>query len=140
MWLKLSVTPWELRRIPFPVASGGNTDLGEKMTKFLDPAQTVIDLREAVRLLEEGTWNQGYDFDGRGAMCAFGAIRRAVGDDLPTCSTQTRDRASNAGRAFYRVIGADIVTYNDVEGRTKQQMIRAMQTVASAIEENPSRA
>lgn len=140
MWLKLSVTPWELRRIPFPVALGGNTDLGEKMTKFLDPAQTVVDLREAARLLEQGHWIQGYDFDGHGCMCAFGAVRRAVGDDLASCSTQTRDRASNAGRAFYRVIGADIVTYNDAEGRTKNQMIRAMQTVASALEEDPRRA
>lgn len=108
--------------------------------KFLDPAQTVIDLRKAVEILEAGNWGQGYDFNGQGDMCAFGAIRKAVGDDLPTCTTLTRDRASNAGRAFYRVIGADIVTYNDVDGRTKQQMIRAMQTVANALEEDPRRA
>lgn len=110
------------------------------MESFLNPAQTVTDLRKAVEILEAGHWTQGYDFDGHGGMCAFGAIRKAVGDDLPTCSSHTRDRASNAGRAFYRIIGADIVTYNDVEGRTKSQMIRAMQTVASAIEEDPRRA
>ncbi len=110
------------------------------MEPFLNPAQTVLDLREAARILSEGHWIQGYDFDGQGGLCAFGAVRRAVGDDLPTCTTQTRDRASNAGRAFYRVIGSDMVTYNDTEGRTKQQMIRAMQTVASALEEDPRRA
>lgn len=110
------------------------------MEPFLNPAQTVADLRNAADILAMSEWNQGYDFDGSGAMCAFGAIRRAVGDDLPTCSAQTRDRASNAGRAFYRVIGRDIVTYNDVEGRTKSQMIRAMQTVASSVEEDPRRA
>lgn len=110
------------------------------MEPFLNPAQTVTDLRKAVEILEAGHWTQGYDFDGHGGMCAFGAIRKAVGDDLPTCSSHTRDRASNAGRAFYRVVGADIVTYNDVEGRTKHQMIRAMEHVAAAIEENPRRA
>lgn len=110
------------------------------MEPFLNPAQTVADLRNAADILKLGTWGQGYDFDGSGAMCAFGAIRRAVGDDLPTCSTQTRDRASNAARAFYRFFGEDIVIYNDTDGRTKAQMIRALETVAAAVQEDPRRA
>lgn len=110
------------------------------MERFLNPAQTVEDLRNAASILTNSPWGQGYDFDGKGAMCAFGAIRRAVGDDLPTCSTQTRDRASNAARAFYRFFGEDIVTYNDADGRTQAQMVRALETVAAAVQEDPRRA
>ena len=107
------------------------------MEPFLNPEQTVADLRNAADILAMSQWSQGNDETG---IDAFEAIRQAVGDTLISRSTATRDRASNASRAFYRVIGADIVTYNDVEGRTKQQMIRAMQTTASAIEEDPRRA
>lgn len=108
--------------------------------KFLDPAQTIEDLRKAVALLEQGAWIQGYDFDGKGGMCAYGAIRKAVEDDLPTCTPLTRDRASNAGRAFYRVMGVDIVGYNDTEGRTKHQVIRALETVIETLQKDPRRA
>jgi hypothetical protein len=110
------------------------------MEPFLNPAQTIADLRKAADILAMGTWIQGYDFDGKGGMCAFGAIRKAVGDDLIICSTQTRDRVSNAARAFYRFFGEDITAYNDTDGRTKEQMIRAMQTVAAAVQEDPRRA
>lgn len=109
---------------------------------FVDPKQTIQDLVDAVELLKSGmvTWIQGYDFDGKGGRCAFGAIRSAVGDDKPTQSSMTMERASNAGRAFYRVHGEDIVTYNDTDGRTKSQVIRAMETVIDALRKEPGRA
>ena len=132
---------------------------------FLNPAQTVEDLRKAADYLAAHPWGQGHDYrDDTKAVCAFGAIRTVIGGlvvdpraeygyrdiDIPsrypvdsaeaTQALRLRTRASNASRAFYRVIGSDITAYNDVEGRTKEQMIRAMQTVASAIEEDPRRA
>lgn len=108
---------------------------------FIDPAQTIQDLTDAVDYLHTHGWVQGYDFDGKGGCCAFGAIRGVTGDDNPQfVSELTRERCSNAGRAFYRVMGEDIVTWNDVEGRTKFEVIRALETVANALREDPSRA
>lgn len=110
-------------------------------TAFLNPSQTITDLRNAIDYMNTHGWIQGYDFDGKGGCCAFGAIRGVVGDDNPKfVSEQTRDRAANAGRAFYRVMGTDIVTYNDKEGRTLSQVIRAFETVIDALEQDPRRA
>jgi hypothetical protein len=108
---------------------------------FIDPRQTIQDLENAVEYLITHGWAQGYDFDGKGNVCAFGAIRGVTGDDNPQfVSEQTRDRCSNAGRAFYRFMGQDIVTWNDMEGRTKHEVIRALETVANALKEDPRRA
>jgi hypothetical protein len=108
---------------------------------FIDPRQTIQDLTDAVEYLETHGWAQGYDFDGKGNVCAFGAIRGVTGDDnAQFVSEQTRDRCSNAGRAFYRIMGQDIVTWNDMQGRTKFEVIRALQTVADALRKDPSRA
>lgn len=135
------------------------------MEPFLNPAQTVTDLREAVAYLKEHPWGQGEDYDqDTGEVCAHGAIRIVVGGlvldpqapygcrsmDIASLffygsqqqaqAIRRRDRTSNAARAFYRVIGSDIAKYNDCEGRTKEQMIRALETVANALEEDPRRA
>lgn len=109
---------------------------------FINPEQTIQDLTDAVELLESGTvtWIQGYDSDGKGGRCAFGAIRSVVGDDGINCGDETMERAANAGRAFYRVIGEDLVTYNDKAGRTKDQVVRAIQTVIDTLRKDPSRA
>lgn len=108
---------------------------------FIDPAQTIQDLADAIDYLHTHGWTQGYDFDGKGACCAFGAIRGVTGDDNPQfVSEVTRDRCSNAARAFYRFFGVDITTYNDAEGRTKAQMIRALQSVIDMLRKDPSRA
>lgn len=139
------------------------------MDTFLNPAQTVTDLRKAVEVLNANVWDQGQDYrEDTRAFCAFGAVRYAIGglvlDPERKCGFRSmdnpslvgvrygvespevaqalvlRDRASNAARAFYRVIGTEMSQYNDVEGRTKDQMIRALETVASSIEEDPRRA
>lgn len=108
---------------------------------FINPSQTVQDLRNAAQYILTHTWIQGYDFDGKGGCCAHGAIRGVTGDDNPAfVSEQTRDRVANAGRAFYRVMHEDIVTYNDAQGRTELEVIRALETVADALEKDPSRA
>lgn len=139
------------------------------MEPFLNPAQTVEDLRNAANLLRDNPWDQGQSYrHDIGAYCAFGAIRAVVGGliidpDQPygyRCADEThvslmlcgedsdeyreavrlRDRASNASRAFYRVMGVDLVLYNDAEGRTKNSVIEALEKVASTIERDPRRA
>lgn len=139
------------------------------MEPFLDPAQTVKDLRDAANFLKNNPWGQGADYSSSsGRFCAHGALRYVVGglvmteenargrhnlDDVALAALtygyeseqaenakRLRDRTSNASRAFYRVLYSDITTYNDVDGRTKEQMITALETVAARIEENPNRA
>lgn len=139
------------------------------MEPFLNPAQTIEDLRNAANLLRNNPWDQGQNYrHDTGAYCAFGAIRVTVGgliidpaepygyrsidethvakmllgedSDQYRQAVRLRDRASNACRAFYRVIGVDLVIYNDTEGRTKEQMARALETVAASIEQDPRRA
>lgn len=108
---------------------------------FIDAQETIQDLRNAIDYLKTHGWIQGYDFDDEGGCCAFGAIRAVVGDDNRafTCE-QARNRASNAARAFYRVTGTDMASYNDTLGRTKDQVINALEIVADALEKDPSRA
>lgn len=107
---------------------------------MLNPTQTIQDLRDAADYLREHPWIKGKDFDDKGGCCAFGAVRAVAMDNTGDCSYQTRDRASQAARAFYRVIGLDIATYNDSDGRTKNQVIEALETTAAAIEKDPKRA
>jgi len=101
---------------------------------FINPAQTVQDLRNAVEYLLEHPWIQGWNFDDRGGCCAYGAILVATGDPIKD------DRAASAARAFYRVIGRDVALFNDTPERTKDEVIAALVTVADTIERDPSRA
>lgn len=127
--------------------------------------QTIADLAKAIEILRANPWDQGQDYrNDTGAFCAWGAIRMATGgmvldsnrecgyysedvaclfpkgSEEQTRALRLRDRSANVGRAFYRIIGADIVNYNDTEDRTKDQMIRAMETVLASLKENPNRA
>lgn len=127
--------------------------------KFIDPAQTITDLRNAVAWMNEHPWGQAEDYvPSTGCFCAYGSIRAAVGglvlrdghyrsydsfasfESTPEEVRSLRDRSSNCARAFYRIIGTELTIYNDTEGRTKDQVIRALETVISTLEENPSRA
>lgn len=108
---------------------------------MIDATQTIQDLRNAIDYMRTHGWTQGMDFNiTTGECCAFGAVRAVVGDDGEFASMETRDRASNAARAFYRAFGMDITTYNDFRGRTLEQVIRALETVIDALEKDPSRA
>jgi hypothetical protein len=69
----------------------------------------------------------------------------AIGDMNPqimgvSVSTETRDRASNVARAFYRIISSEITIYNDTPGRTKREMMNALTVVRARLNEDPSRA
>lgn len=105
---------------------------------FINPSQTVQDLRDAADYMREHPWVTHMHFDGQGGCCAFGALITVTGDRMD--DLYRRERSSNAARAFYRVMGTDVATYNDTESRTKEQVIRALETVADALEKDPSRA
>lgn len=131
-------------------------------TPMFDAGQAAKDLEGAVAHLKVSNWGQGLDYDPDDqAFCAYGAIRVAVGglvvnaqgepsafdfhlvertDEGRERAKAFRDRASNVARAFKRVIGADVVNYNDAEGRTKAEVITALETVLAALREDPERA
>jgi hypothetical protein len=127
---------------------------------MLDVQQTIEDTRAAARFLETHEWGQAQDYNPTTqAYCAFGAIRAVIGglvisdagmpvsrdfasllplgSDERAAAMHLRDRAANVGRAFYRIMGDDIVTYNDSYGRTKEQVMRAMEAVAAELEKDP---
>lgn len=128
---------------------------------MLDVEQTIKDTEAAIEFLKTHEWGQGQDYSLlTEGYCAFGAIRAAIGglvidggfpvnNDIAslrmgsaeqTEAMRLRERSSNVGRAFYRIIGQDIVRYNDADSRTKDQVIRAMETVAAELKRNPDRA
>lgn len=130
------------------------------MKPFLNPAQTISDLRLAVEHLIVHDWSQREDYDPTtNCYCAFGSIRAAIGGlevgdgwmrDIDMVSLYMgqqravalalRDRASNAARAFYRVIGTEITIFNDAPNRTKSEVIAALTRTIEALEKDPNRA
>lgn len=139
------------------------------MNTFINVEQTLADLRAAVEHVKTHPWGQWNDYDTTtGCFCAFGSIRAVIGglvidpeveggirnldsvvkaihvngEGTPEYlqAKSMRDRASNASRAFYRIIGAEITCYNDTEKRTKGQIVTALETVIARLEEDPRRA
>jgi hypothetical protein len=102
--------------------------------------QTIDDLSKAIDHLRETPWIQGRLFSSSGACCAWGAVVYATASASSRSSAHEDNiaRSANVGRAFYRAIGTDLVAYNDAEGRTKDQVIRTMETVLSALKADPS--
>lgn len=113
--------------------------------------QVIDDLKATIDVLNTKHWVQGSMFSYNRSIvtepitpehisgcCAFGAMVIATGE--AEGSLFDRDRSSMTSRAFYRVMGVDITNYNDSPGRTKQQMINALNHVITKIEENPSAA
>lgn len=112
--------------------------------------QVIDDLKATIDILNTKAWIQGETFAYNGipagpilpehvtGCCTFGAMIIATGE--AEGSIYDRDRSSMAARAFYRVMGVDITNYNDSPGRTRQQMINALNHVITKIEENPSAA
>lgn len=100
--------------------------------------QTCKDLEAAIAHMRNTGWIQGRNFDRAGNCCAWGAViyvtSQVRGQDLD----RQLDRTADVGRAFYRVHHTDIVSFNDSEGRTKDQVVLHMQKALDALKADPS--
>lgn len=104
--------------------------------RFFNERQVVIDLRAAADIMAEREWIKGFDFNGTGGCCAYGAIRIAVGDHESSsyASPEVRDRANNCARAFYRSLGVEITKFNDQVATSCEEVIFALKKVADDLE------
>lgn len=89
---------------------------------MFDVQQTIEDLQASIDYLREHEWIQGRNFSRFGGCCAWGAVLMATNDiGKPIMQTS---RSADVARAFYRANeSTEIAQYNDVEGRTKEQVI-----------------
>lgn len=81
--------------------------------------------RRAAEILREDGWCQGVSRDERGAHCAAGAVWEACpgpGGYPVRLLTQIR---------LGRVIGTQVVSWNDTPGRTAEEVIAALGRVAA---------
>lgn len=120
--------------------------------------RTIADLQAAITWLEVHNWIQGDSFEYQAdyevnawkvaqnrpdaskiiGACMWGAIRIVTGDLNRPLMEQ--NRAPLAGRAFRRAISEDMVAYNDAEGRTKGDCLRALEITIEGLRRDPSRA
>lgn len=99
--------------------------------------QTTVDLQAAIDHLRQVSWLQGRNFDRAGNCCAWGAmIYVTSGHDGD--SGESIDRCADMGRTFKRAMGDDVVTYNDADGRTKEQVIAALEETLAKLKADPS--
>ena len=113
----------------------------QQIKPMFDVKQTIEDLANSINYLREHGWTQGKNFNLRGDCCAWGAVIASVegvGAGLNRMAEAQVERTSNVARAFYRFHQVDIVAYNDAEGRTKDQVIRALEATLDALSENPT--
>lgn len=99
--------------------------------------QTIEDLAKAIEHMRDTKWIQGRNFDRWGGCCAWGGVLYACTDKDMTAQ-ESIDRAANVGRAFYRATGTELTVYNDTPGRTKDQVVRTLETVLAGLRADPS--
>lgn len=100
--------------------------------------QTIVDLEATIDHLNQTGWVQGKNFSGRGDCCCWGAMIYAVSGRRIATAEESIDRTADMGRAFKRVIGTDVVTFNDTEGRTKAQVLKALRDTLDRLKADPS--
>lgn len=111
------------------------------MTMF-DVDTTIKDLEKTISVMGEHPWTQGKNFgrsllgSTRMSCCAWGAVLLATSEDGHEAGQM--DRASSVARVFYRQHSEDIVAYNDAEGRTRDQVIQALQATLDTLKTRPS--
>lgn len=103
---------------------------------MFDVNQTIEDLTKTIEHLRQARWIQGRNFDRAGGCCTWGAIMHVTHDSRDL--NGSLERSANVGRAFYRAVNEDIVSYNDAEGRTKDQVVRTLETVLAELKADPS--
>jgi len=94
--------------------------------------QTILDLTATIEHLRNTPWVQGKNFTSSGACCTWGAMIYVTSGGDVNCEDSI-DRTADMGRAFKRVMGEDVVSYNDTDGRTKAQAIGAVQETLDAL-------
>lgn len=104
---------------------------------MFDVQQTIKDLEDSITYLREHSWIQGRNFDRWGGCCAWGAVLMAT-DDVTKYSMGEQVRSANLGRAFYRTEHEDLMRFNDEPGRTKDEVIAALQRTLDALKAKPS--
>lgn len=100
--------------------------------------QTIKDLEATIDHLRQADWVQGRNFTSSGACCTWGAMIYVTSGSQIDPIEQSIDRMADMGRAFKQVMDADVVTYNDTEGRTKTQVIEAVQKTLNALRADSS--
>jgi len=87
-------------------------------------------LNKAADLIEEKGWVQEA-FSNRYGYCAIGAIRECIwGKDVPSNSPELWDGAIE--RLVKTVREAHIPSWNDAEGRTKEEVIAKLREAANS--------
>jgi hypothetical protein len=93
------------------------------------PADKPVELDEtgkvlmrAAEIVRERGWCQLDYEDDQGRVCAAGALYAASGDEWPYVAMGRRRLAASLGRA--------VETWNDVPGRTKEEVIEALERAA----------
>lgn len=100
--------------------------------------QTITDLEATIAHLRGVGWVQGKNFNSKGDCCCWGAMIYAVSGRHIASAEESLDRTADMGRAFKRVMGEDVVTYNDTDGRTKEQVIAALEDTLAKLKADPS--
>lgn len=100
--------------------------------------QTIEDLQATIKHLNNTGWVQGKNFNSKGDCCCWGAMIYAVSGRRVATVEESIDRTADMGRAFKRVIGEDVVSYNDRDGRTKADVIQALEETLAKLTADPS--
>lgn len=102
--------------------------------------QTLKDLESTIDELANRDWLQGRNFDRKGGCCAWGAVMIATHPvkENPVSLSSQIDRGADVARTFYRVHGLDVVSFNDAEGRTKDQVLQALRKALEALKADPA--
>lgn len=99
--------------------------------------QTIKDLQAAIDHLHQTGWLQGRNFNRTGDCCAWGAMIYVTSSN-ETDPAESMDRCTDMGRAFYRVVGTGVVEYNDVDGRTKADILAILEKVLTELKADHS--
>jgi hypothetical protein len=104
---------------------------------MFDVQQTVKDLEASITYLREHGWIQGRNFSRSGDCCAWGAVLMATQDVGKVIHDASR--SADVARAFYRANESmELAQYNDVPGRTKEQVIAKLTETLAKLKADPS--
>ncbi len=89
-------------------------------------------LKRAANYIDEKGWLQNRQMDDTGAVCSVGAICKVTAVEWYNGRSYTDDEFTAALEKFESYLGMDIADWNDMKGRTKQQVIETLMRAADA--------